>query len=66
MKRRATQAEIAQLVLDTPGLVTRIAINCANASPALQKLSQDAQLDAFNELRAIMQAELERIVKVGP
>jgi hypothetical protein len=59
-------AATAQRVLDTPGLVTRLAVNCVEASRTLTKLSADARFDAFNELRGLIQAELERIAQAGP
>jgi hypothetical protein len=64
--RSPTHAETAQRVLNTPGLVTRLADNCVAASPTLSNLSVSAQQVAFAELRDLIQAELERIAKAGP
>jgi hypothetical protein len=48
--RAPTHAETAQRVLDTPGLLHRLAINCVRQSPTLGKLPEPEQLDAFNEI----------------
>jgi hypothetical protein len=64
--RAPTHAETAQRVLDTPGLVTRLAINCVRQSPTLGKLPEPEQLDAFNEICSLLRAELERIAAAGP
>jgi hypothetical protein len=66
MARSPTHAETAQRVLDTPGLLQRLAISCVRQSPALGKLAEPEQLDAFNEICGLLRAELERIAKAGP
>lgn len=59
----ATDAQLAQLVLDTPDLIGKIAVDCVVSSPALQRLSVAEQQDAVQDMVAVMHRALTLVAK---